>query len=56
MDWPSLRRLPPAAVLRLAVSAPPRTPLAQRPAALWQAVALISVVINLLLIYILLVR
>ncbi len=38
------------------VSAPPRTPLAQRPAALWQALALISVVINLLLIYILLVR
>ena len=40
----------------LAISAPPRTPLAQRPAALWQAVALISVVLNLLLIYILLVR
>ncbi len=38
------------------VSAPPRMPLAQRPAALWQAIALISVVINLLLIYILLVR
>ena len=38
------------------VSAPPRTPLAQRPTALWQAIAAISIVINLLLIYILLVR
>ena len=38
------------------VSAPLRTPLIQRPAALWQAVALVSVVINLLLIYILMVR
>ncbi len=38
------------------VSAPPRTPLAQRPAALWQAIAAISIVVNLLLIYILLVR
>lgn len=38
------------------VSAPLRTPLAQRPAALWQAIAVISIVINLLLIYILLVR
>ncbi len=38
------------------VSAPLRTPLVQRPAALWQAVALTSLVINLLLIYILLVR
>jgi serine/threonine protein phosphatase PrpC len=38
------------------VSAPPRTPLVQRPAALWQAIALISIVVNLLLIYILMVR
>jgi serine/threonine protein phosphatase PrpC len=38
------------------VSAPQRTPLAQRPAALWQAIAVISIVINLLLLYILLVR
>jgi len=38
------------------VSAPPRTPLAQRPAALWQAIAVVSIVINLLLVYILLVR
>ena len=38
------------------VSAPPHLPLAQRPAALWQAIAAISIVINLLLIYILLVR
>jgi protein phosphatase len=38
------------------VSAPPRTPLMQRPAALWQAIAVVSIVINLLLIYILLVR
>jgi serine/threonine protein kinase len=38
------------------VSAPQRTPLAQRPAALWQAIAVISVVVNVLLIYILLVR
>jgi len=38
------------------VSAPPRTPLMQRPAALWQAMAVVSIVINLLLIYILLVR
>lgn len=38
------------------VSAPPRTPLVQRPAALWQAIAVVSIVINLLLIYILLVR
>jgi serine/threonine protein phosphatase PrpC len=38
------------------LSAPPRTPLAQRPTALWQAIALVSIVINLLLIYILLVR
>ena len=36
--------------------APPRTPLVQRPTALWQAIAVVSVVINLLLIYILLVR
>ncbi len=40
----------------LAIRAPPRTPLAQRPAALWQAIAAISIVVNLLLIYILLVR
>ena len=38
------------------VSAPQRTPLAQRPAALWQTIAAASMVINLLLIYILLVR
>ena len=38
------------------VSAPPRTPLVQRPTALWQALAVVSIVINLLLIYILLVR
>jgi serine/threonine protein phosphatase PrpC len=38
------------------VSAPLRTPLMQRPTALWQAVALVSVVINLLLVYILMVR
>lgn len=38
------------------VSAPLRTPLVQRPAALWQAIAVISIVINLLLIYLLLVR
>ena len=38
------------------VSAPPRTPLTQRPTALWQAIAAVSLVINLLLIYILLVR
>ena len=38
------------------VSAPPRTPLTQRPTALWQAIAAVSIVINLLLIYILLVR
>ena len=38
------------------VSAPQRTPLMQRPTALWQAIALVSVVMNLLLIYILLVR
>jgi serine/threonine protein phosphatase PrpC len=38
------------------VAAPQRTPLAQRPTARWQAIAVISVVINLLLIYILLIR
>ena len=38
------------------VSAPLRTPLMQRPTALWQAIAAISIVVNLLLIYILLVR
>lgn len=38
------------------VTAPLRTPLAQQPQALWQAVALISIVINLLLMYFLLVR
>jgi serine/threonine protein phosphatase PrpC len=38
------------------VSAPPRTPLTQRPAALWQAIAVTSIVVNLLLIYFLLVR
>ena len=38
------------------LSAPPRTPLMQRPAALWQAIALVSIVINLLLLYILLIR
>ncbi len=38
------------------VSAPQRTPLTQRPTALWQAIAAISIVVNLLLIYILLVR
>ncbi len=40
----------------LSISAPLRTPLAQRPAALWQAIAVASVVVNLLLIYLLLVR
>ena len=40
----------------LSVRAPLRTPLSQRPAALWQAIAMIAIVINLLLIYILLVR
>ena len=39
-----------------AVSAPLRTPLAQRPEALWQAVAVISLIINVLLVYILIVR
>ncbi|HTE16141.1 MAG TPA: serine/threonine-protein kinase, partial [Burkholderiales bacterium] len=38
------------------VSALPRTPLTQRPTALWQAIALIAVVLNLLLLYIILVR
>ncbi len=38
------------------VSAPQRTPLMQRPTARWQAIAAISIVLNLLLIYILLVR
>jgi protein phosphatase len=40
----------------LSVRAPLRTPLTQRPAALWQAIALISIVLNLLLLYIILVR
>jgi serine/threonine protein phosphatase PrpC len=42
-----------------AISAPPRTPLTQRQysqAALWQAIALISMVLNLLLLYLILVR
>ena len=38
------------------ISAPQRTPLVQRPTALWQAIAAASIAINLLLIYILLVR
>ncbi len=38
------------------ISAPQRTPLVQRPTALWQAIAATSIVINVLLIYILLVR
>lgn len=37
------------------VSVPLRTPLAQRPAALWQAIAVASIVVNLLLMYLLLV-
>ncbi|MEQ1774898.1 MAG: bifunctional protein-serine/threonine kinase/phosphatase [Burkholderiales bacterium] len=41
---------------RQPVSAPLRTPLAQRPAALWQAIALVSIVLNLLLLYVILVR
>ncbi len=40
----------------LTISAPLRTPLSQRPTALWQVIAAISIVVNLLLIYILLVR
>ncbi len=40
----------------LSVSAPPPMPLMQRPTALWQAIAAASLVVNLLLIYILLVR
>ena len=38
------------------VSAPPPTPLAQRPAALWQAIALVCFVLNVLLLYIILLR
>lgn len=38
------------------IAAPPRTPLVQRPAALWQAIAVVSIVLNLLLLYVLLVR
>lgn len=38
------------------VSAPPPVPLMQRPTALWQAIALVSIVLNVLLLYIILVR
>lgn len=38
------------------VSAPPPLPLMQRPTALWQAIALVSIVLNVLLLYIILVR
>ena len=38
------------------VSAPPPMPLMQRPTALWQAIAGLSIVLTLLLLYILLVR
>ena len=38
------------------VSAPPPLPLIQRPTALWQAIALVSIVLNVLLLYIILVR
>jgi len=38
------------------VSAPPPLPLMQRPTALWQAISLVSIVLNVLLLYIILVR
>jgi protein phosphatase len=39
-----------------AASAPPHTPLLQRPVARWQAAALVLLIVNLLLLYLLLVR